>query len=376
MNRESKVYKEDIIERMYFITKLVQNQKSATMQGALTSKSDSMGGIFDRFINTISDSLIFEKIIIPQINTDKKVNVISDYYYYKPTKSIAGIAPDIFGIIIDGKQVPFTIFNNRWEPIDGMPQIEVKTFKAKDQMISLRNQDYDDEYLVLVDLNLRIDYLVPFLDVNVLNEELVQKMQMDDSVFIIDDKEFKITKVTPIDYSSNEIGIIKLISVTNATDFMNQATLCRENTSVRRMKEIKIRKVNVKSNLLHDKLSLYANRSPRINKLYEFNKLWKDKTNIRDNVALLDFSADNIDKIEICKYNTDGIVITALEEGCTFNGTQLVVGKQYSVLFQTLDRTGNNGSEYFMQKQCAEYLNGLEEQLINELKDIIDSVDI
>ncbi len=376
MNRESKVYKEDIIERIYFITKLVQNQKSATMQGALTSKSDSMGGIFDRFINTISDSLIFEKIIIPQINTDKKVNVISDYYYYKPTRSIAGIAPDIFGMIIDGKQVPFTIFNNRWEPVDGMPQIEVKTFKAKDQMISLRNQDYDDEYLVLVDLNLRIDYLVPFLDVNVLNEELVQKMQMDDSVFIIDDKEFKITKVTPIDYSSNEIGIIKLISVTNATDFMNQATLCRENTSIRRMKEIKVRKVNVKSNLLHDKLSLYANKSPRINKLYEFNKLWKDKTNIRDNVALLDFSADNIDKIEICKYNTDGIVITALEEGCTFNGTQLVVGKQYSVLFQTLDRTGNNGSEYFMQKQCAEYLNGLEEQLINELKEIIDSVDI
>lgn len=67
MNREIKVYKDDIIERIYFITKLVQNQRSATMQGALTSKSDSMGGIFDRFINTISDSLIFDKIILPQI---------------------------------------------------------------------------------------------------------------------------------------------------------------------------------------------------------------------------------------------------------------------------------------------------------------------
>lgn len=50
MNSEIKVYKDDIIERIYFITKLVQNQRSATMQGALTSKSDSMGGIFDRFI--------------------------------------------------------------------------------------------------------------------------------------------------------------------------------------------------------------------------------------------------------------------------------------------------------------------------------------
>lgn len=375
MNREIKVYKDDIIERIYFITKLVQNQRSATMQGALTSKSDSMGGIFDRFINTISDSLIFDKIILPQIETDKKIRAISDYYYYKPTKSIAGIAPDIFGITINGKQVPFTIFNNKWEPVDGMPQIEIKTFKEKDQMISLRDQHYKG-YLVFVDLNLRIDYLVPFLDSNILNDKLVPKMQMDDSVFIIDDKESKITKVTPIDYSSNVIGNMKLISVTNATDFMNQATLCGGNISVRRMKEIRVRKFNIRSNLLHDKLSLYANKSPRINKLYEFNKLWKDKTNVRNNVALLDFSADKIDKIEICKYNTNGVVITALEEGCSFNGTPLVVGKQYSVLFETLDRTGNDGSEYFMQKQCAVHLNGAEKQLLNELKKIVNSVDI
>ena len=169
---------------------------------------------------------------------------------------------------------------------------------------------------------------------------------------------------------------MKLISVTNATDFMNQATLCGGNISVRRMKEIRVRKVNIRSNLLHDKLSLYANKSPRINKLYEFNKLWKDKTNVRNNVALLDFSADKIDKIEICKYNTNGVVITALEEGCSFNGMPLVVGKQYSVLFETLDRTGNDGSEYFMQKQCAVHLNGAEKQLLNELKKIVNSVDI
>ena len=373
--KEVKFNKDDIIERVYFITKLVQNQKGTTMQGALTSKSDSMGGIFDRFINTLSDSLVFDKIILPQIQTDKEVSVISDYYYYKPTKAIAGIAPDIFGINVDGKQIPFTKFNNKWEPVDGMPQIEIKTFKAKDQMISLRNQDYDDEYLVLVDLNLRIDYLVPFLNSNILNEKLVEKMKMDDSVFIIEDRDSKITKVTPIDYSSDNIGTLKLISVTNATDFMRQATLCEGNISVRRMKEIRVRKVNVKSGLLHDKLSLYANKSPRINKLYEFNELWKEKTNVENNVSILDFSADKIDKIEICKYNSNGIVITALEEGCSFNGTMLERGKQYTVSFENLNRSGNSGSEYFMQKQCAVYLNGIEKQLIKELENIINSVD-
>lgn len=373
--KEVKFNKDDIIERVYFITKLVQNQKGTTMQGALTSKSDSMGGIFDRFINTLSDSLVFDKIILPQIQTDKEVSVISDYYYYKPTRAIAGIAPDIFGINVDGKQIPFTKFNNKWEPVDGMPQIEIKTFKAKDQMISLRNQDYDDEYLVLVDLDLRIDYLVPFLNSNILNEKLVEKMQMDDSVFIVEDKDSKITKVTPIDYSSDNIGTLKLISITNATDFIQQATLCEGNISVRRMKEIRARKVKVKSNLLHDKLSSYANKSPRVNKLYEFNKLWKEKTDVGDDVAILDFSADKIDKIEICKYNSKGIVITALEEGCSFNGTMLERGKQYTVSFENLNRSGNSGSEYFMQKQCAVYLNGIEKQLIKKLENIINSVD-
>ena len=368
--------KDDIIERIYFITKLVQNQKGTTMQGALTSKSDSMGGIFDRFINTLSDSLVFDKIILPEIKTEKKVSVINDYYYYKPTQEIAGIAPDIFGINVDGKQIPFTKFNNKWEPVDGMPQIEIKTFKAKDQMISLRNQGYDNEYLVFVDLNLRIDYLVPFLDSNILNKGIAQKMQMDDSIFIIDDRDSNISKVTPIDYSSDNIGTLKLISVTNATDFMQQATLCEGNISVRRMKEIKVRKVNIVSNLLHDKLSLYANKSPRLNKLYEFNELWRKKTNVGNNVAILDFSADKIDKIEICKYNSNGIVITALEQGCSFNEMPLEVGKQYSISFETLDRSGNNGSEYFMQKQCAVYLNGIKKQLIDELENIINSAGV
>ena len=375
MNRECKVYKDDIIERIYFITKLVQNQKSTTMQGALTSKSDSMGGIFDMFINTISDSLIFEKIILPQIETDKEIRVISDYYYYKPTKSIAGIAPDLLGLAVNGKNIAFAEFNNKWEKVSGMPQVEVKTFKAKDQMITLRDQEYK-EYLVFVDLDLRIDYLVPFLDSNILNDKLVSKMKMDRELFIKEDKKSKITEVTPINYSSNEIGNMKLLSITNAMDFKKQATYCGRHISVRRMKRIEVRGTTIRSNLLHDKLNKYAKKSERIKDLYEFNELWRKQTNIDKNVKLLDFSADKIDKIEICKYNKNGIVITALEDGCSFNGTQLEVGKQYTVEFATLDRTGNDGEEFFMQKQCAVYLNGKEKQLIDKLKDIVNSVDI
>ena len=82
---EYEVYVKDIEKRVYFIVNLIQAQKSSTMQGALTSKSDSMGGIFDRFINSVTEDIIFDKILIPQIETDKKVEVIKDYYLYNPS---------------------------------------------------------------------------------------------------------------------------------------------------------------------------------------------------------------------------------------------------------------------------------------------------
>lgn len=64
------------------------------MQGALTSKSDSMGGIFDRFINTLSDVLVFNKIIFKWdefVRLGKEIKAVEDFYYYKPTAKIAGI---------------------------------------------------------------------------------------------------------------------------------------------------------------------------------------------------------------------------------------------------------------------------------------------
>ena len=369
------ITRDDIIKRVYFIAKLVQNQKGTTMQGALTSKSDSMGGIFDRFINTISDSLVFERIILPKIQTNKDVSAIEDFYYYSPKKNEAGIAPDIFGLNVNGKMIPFTKFDDKWIPVDGMPQIEVKTYKAKDQMITLRNQSYDDQYLVMVDLDLRIDYMIPFLDKNILNDRLAKKLQMNDSIFILNDKKSKIQRISNIDFSSNNIGTIELISITNATDFMNQATFCGPNISVGRIKEIKIRKTNLKNGLLHDKLNKYVRQSPRIKEIFEFNELWRKKRNINANIKLLDFCADNIDKIEICKYNKDGIVITALDDGCTFNGTELQKNAQYTIDFSVLDRSSNSGSEYFMQKQCASHLKGIEKELLSELEKIVNSVD-
>ena len=48
---EVKINIDDIKKAVYFIANLTQMQGDRPMQGALTSKADYMGGIFDRWIN-------------------------------------------------------------------------------------------------------------------------------------------------------------------------------------------------------------------------------------------------------------------------------------------------------------------------------------
>ena len=154
-----KINKNDILKSVYFITALTQNQHSASMQGALSSKGDLMGGIFDRWINTVPESLVFNNIILPDISGENDVEIICDFYLYDPR--VAGIAPDVIGIKVNDKVIPFVVFNEKWSVVDGMPQIEVKTFKKPQKMISLRNQNYDEKILVMTESEFRIDYLLP-----------------------------------------------------------------------------------------------------------------------------------------------------------------------------------------------------------------------
>ena len=63
MNSEVIVNIEDIKKAVYFISNLTQMQGNRPMRGALNSKGDYMGGIFDRWINIIPEGVIFNKII-------------------------------------------------------------------------------------------------------------------------------------------------------------------------------------------------------------------------------------------------------------------------------------------------------------------------
>ena len=65
--KEVKININDIKKAVYFIANLTQMQGDRPMQGALSSKADYMGGIFDRWINIIPESVIFNKIVLPEV---------------------------------------------------------------------------------------------------------------------------------------------------------------------------------------------------------------------------------------------------------------------------------------------------------------------
>ena len=76
MNSEVIVNIDDIKKAVYFISNLTQMQGTRPMRGALNSKGDYMGGIFDRWINIIPESVVFNKIILPKISGEKDAKVI------------------------------------------------------------------------------------------------------------------------------------------------------------------------------------------------------------------------------------------------------------------------------------------------------------
>lgn len=52
-------------------------------------------------------------------------------------------------------------------------------------MVSLRNQGYDNKYLVLAETNFRVDYLVPLINEEIYSDDIYNELYMNDDIFII-----------------------------------------------------------------------------------------------------------------------------------------------------------------------------------------------
>ena len=379
------INKNDIYKCIYFIVAIAQKQSKASMGGSLSSRGDLIGGIFDRWINTVPESIIFNKIILPSISK-KNVEVISDYYMYDPGHNKAGIAPDVIGLNINDKIVPFVKFNERWEPVEGMPQIEIKTFKKPQKMVSLRDQGYSGKYLVMAESDFRIDYLLPFFNSEIFNKEIYKELKMNDQAFIVSNEKGNIHEIAEIDFSEAKIGSVALLKITDADTFKNYSTYCNEHVCAHYIKDITKQDKQPTQQNCNNFLSEYCDKNEI--GLYRMNYKWydnlledgipyyvknsknKNKLNVRNYYKTLDISVDNINAIKVLKKSFSSLYIEILENA-QINDIPLQRG-YYKVELACLDRSSNPGSEFFMQKSLVKYLPDKEVILKNILKEIID----
>lgn len=367
------IKQQDIIPYVYFVSSMAQQSKSG-MFGSLSSKSDLVDGIFDRWINIIPESIVFNQYFLPEaikkLNLNKNVRVFSDFYMYDP--KVVGIAPDVIGLQIENKIVPFVKYDDTkedtkfWVPQTECPQIEVKSFFGKKYMVSLRDQHYGDKFLVMVGANIDVDYLLSFFDKNIFTENEISKLIMPND-FIESDTKGLISKTKQVEFNRCSLGSLELLCVTTASQFRNMALKLNAGEIPRYFVDVTQRKVKVKESNYspNSLLSDYCDKQDC--GLYRFNDNWyslfttpKEKT--------LDIEIGDPNVLRVIKKTTNSI--TVLAESDTFvNGYNLQKGNQYNINFGTFGSIA--GEEYFINKGLLKYLPNMERNLIESLSQII-----
>jgi hypothetical protein len=349
------IYKDDVVKYFYFICAKAQD----TMYGGLSGKKDFIGGIFDRWINIISEGAIFNKYFLKDICED--IEAISDFYIYDP--SSVGIAPDLIGVRCNGKTIPFAIFgNDGWIPFHEAPQIEVKTFKKKQYLVSLRNQHYEGKFLILLEMSLNPDYLLPFIQDQVISNEIYNSMQMDDGVFIKTKSRNSIHQ-TPQISKPDKLGYLELIGVSTANIFMRSCDLCEATVSPHYITEIRQTR-DVRNPAFKLPLSDFVFKH---NGLYRFNDSWYNLFPLKD-IKTLAWDIKNLVALSVIKVSKSSVTLNVLGSNAYINGVMLKHGNCYIVKTGLINRFGSSGEEYFMHKSLIHLIQDYEEEMTNQIK--------
>lgn len=371
MEEKIDVLKEDITPYVYFVCSMSQQ---STMFGALGGKSDFIGGIFDRWINIIPESLIFNKNILPkaikEAKTNKSVRVYSDFFKYDP--KIVGIAPDVFGLLINNKIIPFIKYDDTqekkdyWVAQEGCPQIEVKSFKGKQYMVSLRDQHYGEKFLVLVSMDLSTDYLLPFFDSSFITNQDIEKLKMPDEFIISNEKEL-LNQTEKVNFNKGKLGTLELLKVTTAQRFKDVALKLDGGGIPRFFKDVVERKTYIKQERFKIQETLDKYCDLKNSGLYRFNSKWYELFNTNKEKTL-DLDIENVKSIQIINKTNDAITVLVLDNAVV-NGYKLSKGKQYNINFGTFGSVA--GEEYFINKSVLNKLPDEENKLVNVLSTII-----
>ena len=353
------VKKEDVMPHIYFVSSFAQD---GVMYGGLSGKSDYIGGIFDRWVNTIPESVIFNKHLLPKVYPDRQVEVVSDFWKYNP--KVSGVAPDVFGIKIDGEIFVFVKYDNGWSVVNGAPEIEVKAYKKPQYMVNLRDQNYTG-YLVMVETDWAFDYLLPLMSDELFTEDVYANLQMSEDLFIVNDREGNLKQTGRITRENDIIGNLNLLTVCLASSFKEYATLCEAKESPIYVKEIASTTHRIPANPVQD-CEPFANYVSETNQDNWYS--WNEngiRTDRPEKHKFLDIYVEGIQNITFLRNSKSSVTIYC-NRLARINGSELDVGG-YIIKFGEIDRSSNKGSEYFMHKSIVERVPNEERIMLDHI---------
>jgi hypothetical protein len=348
--KEVAISRSDILPLVYFIISMFQREKNHR-QG-ISEKSDLIGGYIDRWINKLSENIIFNKVLLE----NKDYKVVNDYFIYGNDKNSRADknAPDILGLKTNnGDIIRFAEFNNKtWIKCSNMPYIEVKTYKTNQKLIVIREtQLQDDNFYVLVESNFAPDYLISLFADDVFDDSFLNLLKMDSS-FIKNNEHGMISQTRKINcLNYDNLGTLKLLAVMKGEDIRTNAI-----------------KVNSKENICYFKDVEEVSEVRRPDTDVTLKDFFKNERNTYNDKKIIPFEADKPDKIIIKSTLKTCMYIEVLDDCCIYD-VNLSKGKTYKILIEEFRRS-STASEYVMLKRKLRNKLDKTEELISILDDI------
>ncbi|MFW6016765.1 MAG: hypothetical protein ACOCRK_10035 [bacterium] len=231
INKEIAIDIDDFKKIKYFIISKFEYD-ALHIQGT-SSKSDLLGGFIDRWINKISESIIFNKLLL----RGKNYKAVIDYFIY--TNDAEKNAPDVLGLKkSQGEIIKFADFHeNTWRKRVEMPYIEVKTFRENQKLCSIRDsQMKDDHFYIIVKSKFNPNYLKCLFDEDCFNQIILQELLMEEE-FINSNSQNILKQLNSVE-KETEVGSIRLIGVYKGVDLKEYSALCPSGESPIYLKEV------------------------------------------------------------------------------------------------------------------------------------------
>lgn len=227
---EIEITSEDLKKVIYFI--FMKYKSDMLHQTGTSSKSDSIGGFIDRWVNRISEFVVFDHLL-----KGRNYKVSPDYFLYDNQSEKD--ASDLLGLEDKfGKVIPFIKFNDgTWKRVDDLPKVEIKTVKRNQYLAGVRDTQMDDDYYVFVESNLDSEYLASLFSRDIFDDSVFKEIDMNKEDFIERDPRnllispFRISKPT-------NIGTLRLIGTYLKDDFLSHTVLFVEKEPLRYLKKI------------------------------------------------------------------------------------------------------------------------------------------